>query len=107
MNTPVQENVTETPKKNGGLVVTAFILAIVSCIVCWFVLAGWICWITGTLAIVFGTIGLIKNIIKKQKIVLAIISLALAVASFIIYYAMIAAAAAAVSAATTNALMNM
>ncbi|MBP5758467.1 MAG: hypothetical protein J6W45_03590 [Bacteroidales bacterium] len=95
MNTPVQENapVAETPKKGGGLVVAAFILAIVSFIVCWFPLLGWLTYITATLAVIFGIIGLVK----KQKKVLAIISLVLAVASWIIYYCVVYSAVSSVA----------
>ncbi|MBO7541826.1 MAG: hypothetical protein J6T33_09230 [Bacteroidales bacterium] len=103
MNTPVQENAVETPKKGGGLVVAAFILAIVSFIVCWFPLLGWLTYITATLAVIFGIIGLIK----KQKKVLAIISLVLAGASWIIYYLVVKAAAEAAAADWANSLMNM
>ena len=105
MNTPVQENapVAETPKKGGGLVVAAFILAIVSFIVCWFPAVGWLTYITATLAVIFGIIGLVK----KQKKVLAIISLVLAGASWIIYYFVLKAAAEAIANDWASSLMNM
>ena len=102
-NVPVQE----APKKGGGLVVAAFILAIVSFIVCWFPVIGWLCWITATLALIFGIIGLVK----KQKKVLAIISIVLAAASYLIYYLVLKAAAEAAAAAMAadwaNSYMNM
>lgn len=98
-NVPVQE----APKKGGGLVVAAFILAIVSFIVCWFPVIGWLCYITATLALIFGIIGLVK----KQKKVLAIISIVLAAASYIIYYFMLKAAAAAIAADWANSYMNL
>ena len=81
----------------------AFILAIVSFIVCWFPVIGWLCYITATLALIFGIIGLVK----KQKKVLAIISIVLAAASYIIYYFMLKAAAAAIAADWANSYMNM
>jgi len=83
--------------------VAAFILAIVSFIVCWFPVIGWLCYITATLALIFGIIGLVK----KQKKVLAIISIVLAAASYIIYYFMLKAAAAAIAADWANSYMNM
>ena len=95
MNTPVQENVAEAPKKGNGLTIAGFILAIVSIIICWFPLIGWLCWITATLAIIFCIIGLIK----KQKKGLAITGIILGAASFVIYYIMVAAA--------NDALMNL
>lgn len=103
MNTPVQENAVETPKKGGGLVVAAFILAIVSFIVCWFPAVGWLTYITATLAVIFGIIGLVK----KQKKVLAIVSLVLAGASWIIYYFVLKAAAEALANDWASGLMNM
>lgn len=94
MNTPVQENApVAEAKKGNGMTVAALILAIVSIIVCWFPWIGWLTWITATLAIIFGIIGLVK----KQNKVMAIISLVLAVASWIIYYCVVYSAVSSVA----------
>ncbi len=93
-NTPVQENapVAEPQKKGNGFVVAALVLAIVSVILCWIPIIGWITWITSILAVIFGIIGLVK----KQNKVMGIISLVLAVASWIILPLVVSSAASSV-----------
>lgn len=99
MNTPVQENVTETPKKGGGLVTAGFILAIVGAIFAWIPIVNFLTWILAPLALVFCIIGLIK----KQKKGLAITGIILAGVAIACYYISWSIAAHAAA----NALMNM